>query len=167
MNYKKCLLFKYICLYILIIKFEITKCNLIKKYNKPTKFSMDTYDENDEYIMRYHLNFNYNTNLFDERDMLKIIGGIKVSIICSDDDIDNDNIEKNIVLFWNIATVNSFAASAPYINAFPIWYLYQKNKGKIFCLRIDAVGWFNNANESICTENKPCPDLINLETSQV
>ncbi|ORX63774.1 hypothetical protein BCR32DRAFT_273335 [Anaeromyces robustus] len=135
--------------------------------DRPTKFSMDIYGEDDTYITRYHLNFNYTTNFFNEYDMIKYSSGIKVSIICSDDDIDNENIEKNTILFWNIGSTASFASSSPYIHAFPIWYLNQKKKGKIFCLRIDVVGWFDNANAEICVEDKPCPDLINLETTQL
>jgi len=29
-----------------------------------------------------------------------------------------------------------------YINAFPLWYLEQKRKGKTFCLKFDYVGWY-------------------------
>ncbi|OUM70030.1 hypothetical protein PIROE2DRAFT_1979 [Piromyces sp. E2] len=58
----------------------------------------------------------------------------------------------------------------PYINAFPIWYKEQKNKGKIFCLRFDVVGWVDNANKDICIKDDKsidCPDLILLGSTQI
>ncbi|OUM70032.1 hypothetical protein PIROE2DRAFT_1981 [Piromyces sp. E2] len=101
---------------------------------------MDAYDENNNKT-RYHLTFNYDTNLFNEYQDLLFTPNVQVAIICSDEDIDKSDEEKKIVVIWNVSTIAIFYSSAIFITAFPHWYNYQKNNGKTFCLRIDAAGW--------------------------
>jgi len=56
------------------------------------------------------------------------------------------------------------------MDAFPIWYNQQKEKGHRFCLRIEAVGWDKNVSEDINCDDPErkhlCPDLIILGTTQ-
>jgi len=67
---------------------------------------------------------------------------IQYAIICSEEDIDKKENEKTIILIWNTSTYSMFRASSIYLNAFPVWYYQQKEKGHTFCIRIDSMGWY-------------------------
>ncbi|KAL6594215.1 hypothetical protein LY90DRAFT_225877 [Neocallimastix californiae] len=136
-------------------------------YNKLSKYTLDTYDENDV-VTRYHLNYNFHYYQFDEYNDMLFFTDIKYAIICHDEDIDKPDDEKETLLFWNTSIYKIFMSTTIYINAFPIWYIEQKQKGKIFCMRFDSVGWDKNGSEEICkNESLACPDLIILKTSQL
>ena len=49
---------------------------------------------------------------------------------------------KNTIVFWNTANYNEIYSSVIYMDAFPLWYNQKKKKGKRFCLRVEAVGWY-------------------------
>eukprot|EP00833_Pecoramyces_ruminatium_P005356 jgi/Orpsp1_1/1179388/evm.model.c7180000069112.1 len=116
---------------------------------------------------RMNLEFDPNTNSFVNEEMLFSLFYIKTAIICSEEDIDKKDDEKNTILFWNTSDLYNFWSTATYLSAFPLWYNEQRKKSeKPFCMRIEAVGWSDNVNAKICEENLPCPDLIILGTTQ-
>jgi len=131
-------------------------------------FALDTYDEENKFKERHHLHFDFNSYYFDSFDQLLYLTNINYSILCSKDDIDKDDSEKNIITLWNTSVPGLFYSCVIYYNAFPIWFAKHKSaNSKPFCLRIDSKGWNDNSNEEICKENKPCPDFIILDTLQL
>jgi len=133
-------------------------------------FVIDTYDADNEFLNRYYLTFNYTTKYFNEYEYLKELTKIKTTIICRKEDIDKVQREKNIITLWNTSTPTIYGNTGIYLSAFPIWYKELDKKGKPYCLKIEAVGWFDNANLEICKSNNkkiPCPDLIVLGTTQM
>jgi len=67
-----------------------------------------------------------------------------MTVICSTEDIDKSEKEKETILFWTTSTVSAtFTLTSIYISAFPIWYNQQrkKNPNKSYCFKIDGVGW--------------------------
>ncbi|KAG4106109.1 hypothetical protein H8356DRAFT_1631042, partial [Neocallimastix lanati (nom. inval.)] len=131
-------------------------------------FTLITYDENYELTGRHEYTYNYTTHLFNEFNQMKELQNIKSSILCNSQDIDKNEDEKKTILFWNTYfTNNLFNSSAIYYSAFCEWANEQRNKGNLFCLRIDTVTWVENVNDIICKdETTPCPDLIILGTTQ-
>ncbi|KAL6590333.1 hypothetical protein U3516DRAFT_572098 [Neocallimastix sp. 'constans'] len=134
---------------------------------RPTKFVLDGFDENGGFLKRYNITFNYTTFMFNEYSTLKAIYGFQTGIICSEEDIDKNDNEKKTLLLWHPGSRSSFSSSAKFANLFPMWYISQKKKNEIFCLKLEGVGWDNNAVQKICEGEHPCPDLISLGTTQL
>ncbi|ORX54768.1 hypothetical protein BCR36DRAFT_225862, partial [Piromyces finnis] len=139
------------------------------EYKFEMNFVMDTFEEDGQHIDRYKLTFNNETKYFNEyQNTLLQLTNIQYIIICNENDIDKPENEKETLLFWNTSTYTVFISTSIFVNAFPIWYdELRKEKKKSYCLRIDSVGWYKNAYEEICTDKKPCPDLIMIGTSQL
>ncbi|ORY22813.1 hypothetical protein LY90DRAFT_515342 [Neocallimastix californiae] len=129
---------------------------------------MYTYDENDNFVERYDLTFNNETHHFNEYTSLFFLQKVKYIILYNNEDIDKKEEDINTLVFWNVSTLSLFYSVAMYINVFPYWYSHLKKKNETFRLRIDSVGWYDNANMDICKNNNktPCPDLIILGTNQ-
>eukprot|EP00833_Pecoramyces_ruminatium_P007515 jgi/Orpsp1_1/1181547/evm.model.c7180000077623.1 len=126
---------------------------------------MDVFDINGDFTTRIHLNYDYENFEFKESQYLFYLTNISYAIVCCDDDL--YKIKKNTMIFWNTSTYESFSSSSHYLKAFPLWYIKQKEKGNEFCMRIDSVGWNDNANSKICKdETTPCPDIIIMGNSQ-
>jgi len=69
---------------------------------------------------------------------------VKAIVICSTEDIDKSDEEKETILFWTTSSVSDTnILNSIYISAFPIWYNEQRKKqeNKSFCFKIDGVGW--------------------------
>eukprot|EP00833_Pecoramyces_ruminatium_P009638 jgi/Orpsp1_1/1183670/evm.model.c7180000086233.1 len=133
------------------------------------KFVLDTFDKDNSSLNRYNINYNLTTFLFNEYDLLYNLVNIKYGVICNEEDINKNENEKTTILFWNTSPYEVFLASTIYLNAFPLWYYQQKENGHTFCMRIDSMGWNDNAYLKICNEKDktiPCPDFIILSTSQ-
>ncbi|ORX60989.1 hypothetical protein BCR36DRAFT_407975 [Piromyces finnis] len=120
---------------------------------------------------RYQLTFNYSTYLFNEVNSLFVnFREEEEAIICNSKDIDKSEEDKTTILFW--VPTYSFSIIVLLFNAFPIWENKHRDNGKPFCMRIKDVGWVDNANKEICTNDDPnnedlsCPDLILLGTTQ-
>ncbi|KAL6612393.1 hypothetical protein U3516DRAFT_593429, partial [Neocallimastix sp. 'constans'] len=129
---------------------------------------MDTFDENDNFISRYRLEFNYTTYLFNDFEEIKFIQNVKKVILCRTKDIDKSENDKNTIILWNTSDVSYFGNTIVYLSAFPK-YLDNRKNNNIICMRVDAVGWYDNVNAEICNDNDEsitCPDLIILGTTQ-
>ncbi|ORY22809.1 hypothetical protein LY90DRAFT_128422 [Neocallimastix californiae] len=66
----------YIVLYIIL---RIQRC--FCQNNEITDYSMDTFDENDNFISRYRLEFNYTTYLFNDFEEIKFMLAITYIIM--------------------------------------------------------------------------------------
>eukprot|EP00833_Pecoramyces_ruminatium_P013389 jgi/Orpsp1_1/1187421/evm.model.d7180000057587.1 len=133
-------------------------------------YTLNTYDTDGNYIKTFYLEFNYDINMFDNTAELYSITNTKKFVICNDDDVNKSDEEKNTILLWNTSNIYEVYSTIVYLNVFPYWYNEQRAKGKIFCMRIDAVGWEDNVNKEICKDYEPykdCPDLIILGTTQL
>ncbi|ORY10455.1 hypothetical protein LY90DRAFT_518702 [Neocallimastix californiae] len=109
---------------------------------------MDTFDENDNFISRYRLEFNYTTYLFNDFEEIKFIQNVKKVILCRTKDIDKSENDKNTIILWNTSDVSYFGNTIVYLSAFPK---------------------YDNVNAEICNDNDEsitCPDLIILGTTQ-
>ncbi|ORX80020.1 hypothetical protein BCR32DRAFT_245899, partial [Anaeromyces robustus] len=167
MKYKLYHLFWYtLILNIFKIHFSISKSD--NENDIPKKYTIDFYDENNNFKNRVNVTYNHETNLFLEDDELTEYSSINWAVICNNEDIDKMDNEKETVILWNTSfPVDKFSGSLTYMNAFPLWAYEQRKKGKIFCLKIENVGWYRNVNDEICKDDKPCPDMIILGTTQL
>ncbi|ORY86449.1 hypothetical protein LY90DRAFT_663100 [Neocallimastix californiae] len=158
-------------IYLLFLFFFIILCNgQNNNSNFTTSFIMDLYDPNDNLNVRYLLEYDVQRGEYVDHYKIHNTLNIKTAIVCSEEDMNLPEDNKNTIVFWNTANYNEIYSSVIYMDAFPLWYNQQKKKGKRFCLRVEAVGWDKNVSEKInCDdpENKQlCPDLIILGTTQ-
>jgi len=156
-------LFVSIC--ILLFFVNIIKC---AESTDSNAYILDTYDEKNAFIKRYFLRFDYETMLFFDNSNLYQITNTKSFVICEGKGDKKD--EQDTILLWNTSSIYDVTSTIIYLNAFPFWSKIQKEKNKkSFCLRIENVGWVDNVNAQICVDDNPsipCPDLINLGTTQ-
>ncbi|ORY22803.1 hypothetical protein LY90DRAFT_515332 [Neocallimastix californiae] len=116
---------------------------------------------------RIQLHYNYEAMTFyDLNDIIYSLTNIISFTICNDEDINKSDDEKDTVLLWCTSDENNNIYYGVYLEAFPIWYNEQKRKGHSFCMQIDGVGWIRNVVDKICVDDKPCPDLIMLGSTQ-
>ena len=66
----------------------------------------------------------------------------KTFVLCNDDDIEKSDEEKENILLWNTSNIYDVSSTIVYLNVFPLWYNEQRDKGKSFCMKINAVGWY-------------------------
>ncbi|KAL6590554.1 hypothetical protein U3516DRAFT_651457 [Neocallimastix sp. 'constans'] len=136
--------------------------------NNPEKFTIDLFNDNSEFISRYHYTYNYTTLFFNEYEEIKLIHDAKSAVICNSEDIDKGDDEKETVLFWTTPYSGKYYnMTSIFMSAFPIWYNEQKKQNKIFCLKFYDAGWDDNVNAEICKDEKPCPDMIMIGTTQL
>ncbi|ORX72575.1 hypothetical protein BCR32DRAFT_285705 [Anaeromyces robustus] len=133
-------------------------------------FVVDLYDSNFTFIEKRIFTYNYTSYEFQNNDKDKIseIENIKTIIICSKEDADKNDDEKNIILFWTTSLFSgTYDITSTYLSAFPLWVKKMKSvSDKTFCFKIQNVGWVANVNDPICIPDAPCPDLIILGTTQ-
>ncbi|ORY73158.1 hypothetical protein LY90DRAFT_666761 [Neocallimastix californiae] len=168
MKYKNSFICFYIISLIIFIKVKICKCQYNNNYENE-KFLLKLYDLDDSLITELNLHYSYTSYLFNEYYYLYQLSNIKYAIICSEEDNDLDESEIETFVFWNVASYSIFLSSSIFLNVFPLWYNEQKKNNKHFCMRIDSVGWYDNAYASICDDEHkyPCPDLIILGVTQL
>ncbi|ORX69809.1 hypothetical protein BCR32DRAFT_250244 [Anaeromyces robustus] len=136
---------------------------------KNTKFFLDTYDVNNNFMKRYSLNYNYDYYTFNEFNDIYSLSGVKTSVICSEEDINKNDYEKDTILLWDVQAIDYYIGTAVILIAFPIWYEEMKKRNKTFCMEFYAAGWDDNVMAPICDDDHqyPCPDIIVLGTGQL
>jgi len=152
---------------------EVKENSIVKEAiinEKLTKFVLDTYDTNGEFIKRYNLTYNYSTYTFNKYKEIRSINNVNIVFICHEEDIEKSEDEREVLFLWSKGSSTSFSEDARRLNSFPIFYYDMKKKNKTFCFKIQCVGWDNNVLQPICDDHNsaiPCPDLITLGTTQL